>query len=48
VDELILLKHSQDLRSQLLSERDTVRHITLQKELELKELQNRLDKQVRL
>lgn len=34
----------QDLRVQLSQERDTIRHIGLQKDIELKELQNRLDK----
>lgn len=37
---------TQDLRTQLSRERDTVRHLTLQKELEAKELQTRLDKAV--
>ncbi|KAL0058021.1 Protein mlp1 [Marasmius tenuissimus] len=35
---------TQDLRTQLLQERDSVRQITLQKDIELKELQTRLDK----
>ena len=37
----------QDLRAQLVQERDTIRHINLQKEIELKELQSRLDRNVR-
>nr|UPW42857.1 nucleoprotein MLP2 [Hypsizygus marmoreus] len=37
---------TQDLRTQVSQERDNVRHITLQKEIELKELQTRLDKNV--
>lgn len=37
----------QDLRAQLIQERDTIRHINLQKEMELKELQSRLDRNVR-
>lgn len=36
----------QDLRTQLTQERDTIRHISLQKDIELKELQNRLDRSV--
>ncbi|KAG5646523.1 hypothetical protein DXG03_003290 [Asterophora parasitica] len=39
-----LENQTQDLRTQLSHERDTVRHITLQKDIELKELQSRLDK----
>ncbi|KDR82878.1 hypothetical protein GALMADRAFT_58080 [Galerina marginata CBS 339.88] len=35
---------TQDLRRQVVQERDSARHLTLQKELESKELQNRLDK----
>ena len=35
---------TQDLRSQLNQERDSVRHLTLQKDLELKELRVRIDK----
>ena len=38
--------YSQDLRTQLSQERDSVRHLTLQKDLELKELRNRIDKDV--
>jgi hypothetical protein len=37
----------QDLRIQLTQERDAVRHISLQKEIEVKEMQGRLDKAVR-
>ncbi|KAF8887179.1 hypothetical protein BD779DRAFT_1672932 [Infundibulicybe gibba] len=37
---------AQDLRTQLSQERDSVRHVTLQKEIDLKELQTRLDKTV--
>ena len=37
---------SQDLRTQLLQERESVRHISLQKDIELKELQARIDKNV--
>ena len=40
--------NSQDLRSQLLQERESVRHISLQKDIELKELQTRIDKVVRI
>lgn len=36
----------QDLRMQLSQERDSVRHLTLQKDIELKELRNRIDKDV--
>ncbi|KAJ7236740.1 hypothetical protein B0H12DRAFT_1139991 [Mycena haematopus] len=36
----------QHLRIQLTKERDTVRHISLQKEIEVKEMQGRLDKAV--
>src|ERR1700722_13444562 len=35
--------YRQDLKAQLNQERDSVRHISLQKEIELKELQVRLD-----
>ncbi|KAG6853933.1 hypothetical protein C0991_012425 [Blastosporella zonata] len=35
---------TQDLRAQLSQERDNVRHLTLQKDIELKELQTRIDK----
>jgi len=38
---------AQDLRAQVTQERDNARHATLQKDLELKELQSRLDKTVR-
>lgn len=44
--ELTVL-YSQDLRTQLTQERESVRRITLQRELDLKELQNKLDKAVR-
>ncbi|EGN98500.1 hypothetical protein SERLA73DRAFT_169454 [Serpula lacrymans var. lacrymans S7.3] len=37
---------TQDLRGQLSQERDSVRHISLQKDIELKELHSRLDKSV--
>jgi nucleoprotein TPR len=40
--------HSQDLRSQLGQERDSVRHVSLQKEIEVKDLQTRLEKSVRM
>ena len=43
----ILQINSQDLRSQLLQERESVRHISLQKDIELKELQTRIEKSVR-
>ncbi|KAF8158177.1 hypothetical protein B0H34DRAFT_444170 [Crassisporium funariophilum] len=35
---------TQDLRTQVVQERESVRHISLQKDIELKELQNRLEK----
>ncbi|KAJ6508423.1 hypothetical protein C8R45DRAFT_1069158 [Mycena sanguinolenta] len=35
---------AQDLRVQLTQERDTLRHVSLQKEIEVKEMQMRLDK----
>ena len=38
---------SQDLKTQLGQERDAVRHLTLQKEIELKDIQTRMDKTVR-
>ena len=38
---------SQDLRTQLSKERDTIRHLTLQKDLELKDLRVRIEKAVR-
>jgi len=40
--------YSQDLRSQLSQERDSVRHVSLQKEIEVKDLQTRLEKSVRV
>ncbi|KAF8903177.1 hypothetical protein CPB84DRAFT_810991 [Gymnopilus junonius] len=40
----MLEDQTQDLRTQLVQERDAVRHVTLQKDLELKDLQTRLDK----
>ncbi|KAL4250041.1 hypothetical protein ABKN59_004926 [Abortiporus biennis] len=40
----MLENQTQDLRSQLAQERDAVRHISLQKDIELKELRTRLDK----
>ncbi|KAG9227404.1 Protein mlp1 [Pleurotus ostreatus] len=41
-----LESQTQDLRTQVNQERDTVRHITLQKDIELKELHNRIDRSV--
>ena len=38
--------NSQDLRSQLSQERDAIRHLALQKEIDVKELQGRVDKAV--
>lgn len=38
--------NSLDIRNQLSLERDSVQRLTLQRELEAKELQSRLDKQV--
>ncbi|KAH9480632.1 Protein MLP1-like protein [Psilocybe cubensis] len=40
----LLESQTQDLRAQVVQERDSLRHLTLQKDLELKELQNRLEK----
>ena len=40
----MLETQTQDLRSQLNQERDSVRHLTLQKDLDLKELRVRIDK----
>lgn len=37
---------SQDLRTQLTQERDSVRHLTLQKDIELKDLRSRMEKSV--
>ncbi|KAF5314858.1 hypothetical protein D9619_007083 [Psilocybe cf. subviscida] len=42
----MLESQTQDLRAQVVQERDAVRHISLQKELESKDLQARLDKSV--
>ena len=42
----IVVLSSQELRSQLNQERDSVRHISLQKEIEVKDLQTRLEKSV--
>lgn len=42
----ILETQAQDLRAQLSQERDIFRNLQLQKELDLKDLQNRLDKVV--
>ncbi|EPQ51089.1 hypothetical protein GLOTRDRAFT_66309 [Gloeophyllum trabeum ATCC 11539] len=39
-----LERQTEDLRSQLAREREAVRHLSLQKDVELKELQTRLDK----
>ena len=44
----IIILCSQDLRSQLGQERDSIRHISLQKEIEAKDLQTRLEKSVRV
>ena len=41
-----IVRCSQDLRSQLSHERDSVRHISLQKDIEVKDLQTRLEKSV--
>ncbi|OSD07459.1 hypothetical protein PYCCODRAFT_1456277 [Trametes coccinea BRFM310] len=40
----LLEDQNQDLRSQLSQERENVRRVTLQRELDLKELQNKVDK----
>ncbi|KAF9468627.1 TPR/MLP1/MLP2-like protein-domain-containing protein [Collybia nuda] len=40
----MLENQTQDLRSQLSQERDNARHVALQKDIELKELQTRLDR----
>ena len=40
-------RDSQELRTQLGQERDATRHSTLSKDLELKEVRNRIDKMVR-
>ncbi|KAF8340155.1 hypothetical protein F5887DRAFT_919553 [Amanita rubescens] len=40
------LESQQELRAQLVQERDTIRHINLQKEIKLKELQSHLDRNV--
>ncbi|CAL1712475.1 unnamed protein product [Somion occarium] len=40
----MLETQTQDLRTQLSQERDAIRHLALQKDLELKELRTRLDK----
>ncbi|KAF9483517.1 hypothetical protein BDN70DRAFT_873831 [Pholiota conissans] len=42
----MLENQTQDLRAQLVQERDAVRHLSLQKDLELKDLQTRLEKGV--
>lgn len=39
--------YRQDLKLQLTRERETVRHITLQRDIDMKDLQSRLDKTVR-
>lgn len=38
--------HSQDLRTQLVQERESVRRLTLQRDIELKELQGKAEKAV--
>ena len=44
---LKLITHNrQDLKAQLSQERDAVRHVTLQKDIDLKDLQTRLDRMV--
>ncbi|THH00176.1 hypothetical protein EW026_g2304 [Hermanssonia centrifuga] len=40
----MLENQTQDLRTQLTQERDSVRHLSLQKDLDLKELRTRIDK----
>ncbi|CAA7262954.1 unnamed protein product [Cyclocybe aegerita] len=40
----MLEAQTQDLRAQIVQERDSIRNISLQKEIELKDLQTRLDK----
>jgi nucleoprotein TPR len=40
------ISYRQDLKTQLAQERDSVRHVTLQKDIELKELHARLDRNV--
>src|ERR1700734_2235634 len=45
---VLIYLNRQDLRGQVLQERDSARNISLQKDIELKELQHRLDKNVRI
>jgi len=47
-DTQTVVLYSQDLRSQLSQERDSVRHVSLQKEIEVKDLQTRLEKSVHM
>ncbi len=42
----LMLYYSQDLRTQLTQEREAVRRISLQKDIEVKELQGKIDKAV--
>ncbi|KAJ3826801.1 hypothetical protein EV361DRAFT_893712 [Lentinula raphanica] len=42
----LLENQSQDLRNQVTQERETIRTLSLQKDVEIKDLQNRLDKSV--
>ena len=44
----MLENQTQDLRAALASERESLRHANLQKEIDVKELQSRIDKTVRL
>ncbi|KAH9936573.1 uncharacterized protein B0H18DRAFT_974482 [Fomitopsis serialis] len=43
----MLENQTQDLRAQLLAERESLRHVSLQKDIEVKELQSRIEKTTR-
>jgi hypothetical protein len=46
-EEILTSNPSKDLKAQLSQERDNLRHVSLQKDMEVKELQSRIDKTVR-
>lgn len=43
---MLITYHSHDLRNQLTQERESVRRLTLQKDIELKEFQSKVEKAV--
>lgn len=45
-DSYILLAYRQELKSHLTQERETVRHIMFQRDIDMEDLQSHLDKMV--